>query len=260
VWLIPTPAVMARPPLGVPVGALAPGRGSGRGMGAAGPRVGGAWAWPVRLWLALWLLLWGPAPVSQAWDSAQARQAAQRLGPAAVASLNQLQAMMAEARPHDEAHRLVVVNRWFNNQIMFRPDTEIWGQDDFWASPLQTLSVGRGDCEDFVIAKYATLLALGLPVDKLRLVYVRARLPDQTQPLAHMVLAYYATPGAEPLILDNLRPEVLPAGQRPDLAPVFSFNSAGLWQGVAGASAGDPMARLSRWRDVWQRTRQEGFP
>lgn len=218
--------------------------------------------------LLVWLhrLLWcgllglaAAAPV-QAWDSGQMRLAAQRLGPAAVAAVPPLQALLHELRGEGDSHRLVVVNRWFNQRIQFRPDQEIWGQDDYWASPLQTLAAGRGDCEDFVIAKYATLLAVGVASDRLRLVYVRARLPDLAQPLPHMVLAYYPAPGAEPLILDNLRPDVVPASQRPDLAPVFSFNSAGLWQGAAGASAGDPMARLSRWRDVWQRTLQEGFP
>lgn len=200
------------------------------------------------------------APAARAWDAGLMRQAAQRLGAGAVTSLAPLQALMAESRSADELGRLVLVNRFFNSTVQFRPDTEIWGQEDYWASPLQTLAMGRGDCEDFVIAKYAVLLSVDVPMERLRLVYVRARLPDQAAPVPHMVLAYYPAPGAEPLILDNLRPEVLPAGQRPDLSPVFSFNSAGLWQGVAGASAGDPMARLSRWRDVWQRTRQEGFP
>jgi predicted transglutaminase-like cysteine proteinase len=213
----------------------------------------------LRAWLLAALALAWP-PTTQAGDPSLMRQAAHRLGQGAVAALPSLQAMLAEARAQDELHRLVTVNRFFNSQVAFRPDIEIWGQDDYWASPLQTLALGRGDCEDFVIAKYASLLAADVAMDRLRLVYVRARMPDQGAPVPHMVLAYYASPGAEPMILDNLRPEVMPASQRPDLAPVFSFNSAGLWQGVAGASAGDPMARLSRWRDVWQRTRQEGFP
>jgi len=74
-----------------------------------------------------------------------------------------------------------------------------------------------------------------------------------------MVLAYYAQPGGEPLILDNLIGEVRPASRRPDLTPVFSFNSEGLWQGTAGAAAGDPTVRLSRWREVLAKARAEGF-
>lgn len=210
--------------------------------------------------VAVLALAWVLQDAGASWDAAAMRAAAQKLGPAAVAVLPTLQAALQEAQGHDELHKLVSVNRFVNNHVNFRTDLEVWGQEDYWASPLQTLALARGDCEDFVIAKYAMLLALQVPQDRLRLVYVRARLPDQTAPVPHMVLAYYPSPGAEPLILDNLRVDVTLASQRPDLAPVFSFNSAGLWQGVAGASAGDPMARLSRWRDVWQRTRQEGFP
>jgi hypothetical protein len=74
-----------------------------------------------------------------------------------------------------------------------------------------------------------------------------------------MVLAYYAQPDAEPLILDNLQPELKPASARPDLAPVFSFNSEGLWQGVGATSAGSAVARLSIWREALAKIRAEGF-
>jgi hypothetical protein len=74
-----------------------------------------------------------------------------------------------------------------------------------------------------------------------------------------MVLAYHAQPGAEPLILDNLITEVRPASRRPDLSPVFSFNGEGLWQGTGSQNSGDPVARLSRWRDVLAKARAEGF-
>ncbi|MGS0756971.1 transglutaminase-like cysteine peptidase, partial [Roseateles sp. GG27B] len=134
---------------------------------------------------------------------------------------------------------------------------EVWGQVDYWASPLESLDKGRGDCEDYAIAKYFSLLSAGVPVAKLRLVYVRALLGGRS--VAHMVLAYYAQPGAEPLILDNLLPDVRPASQRPDLQPVFSFNSEGLWQGVGSITAGDPVARLSQWRELLTKVQAEGF-
>ncbi|PAS95748.1 MAG: hypothetical protein BSR46_16480 [Candidatus Dactylopiibacterium carminicum] len=60
-----------------------------------------------------------------------------------------------------------------------------------------------------------------------------------------MVLGYYEQPGSDPLVLDNLRSDILPASQRPDLTPVFSFNAEGVW--TAGSSgAGAPVERLSR--------------
>jgi hypothetical protein len=73
------------------------------------------------------------------------------------------------------------------------------------------------------------------------------------------VLAYYASPGAEPQILDNLVEDIRPASRRPDLSPVFSFNTEGLWQGVGGQTAGDPTSRLSKWRDLLAKVSAEGF-
>jgi hypothetical protein len=67
-------------------------------------------------------------------------------------------------------------------------------------------------------------------------------------------------PNAEPLILDNLITDVRPASRRPDLAPVFSFNSEGLWQGVGSQTAGDPTARLSRWREMLVEGARRGIP
>lgn len=157
----------------------------------------------------------------------------------------------------DEPARLALVNDFFNQRIEFRDDMEVWGVIDYWASPLETLEKGRGDCEDYAIAKYFSLLSLGVEPAKLRLVYVRAMLDGKPQ--AHMVLAYYEEPQAVPLILDNLIPQIRPASARPDLSPVFSFNSEGLWNGVAGSSAGNPVQRLSQWRDALGKARAEGF-
>ena len=157
----------------------------------------------------------------------------------------------------DELQRLKDINDFFNRRLEFKEDLVVWGVPDYWASPLESLDKRACDCEDYAIGKYFSLAATGVPTAKLRMVYVRARLGGQS--LAHMVLAYYAQPGAEPLILDNLRREVLPASQRPDLTPVFSFNTEGLWQGVGPVTQGDPLARLSLWRDLVAKVKVEGF-
>jgi predicted transglutaminase-like cysteine proteinase len=213
-----------------------------------------------RLTRALRLGLLGLALlVSAPWalDVARMQRAAERLGPRAVAALPALSALLQSSAGLDDEVQLDAVNSFFNRRIVFRDDAEVWGQDDYWASPLETLDKGQGDCEDFAIAKYFSLLAQGMPVQRLRLVYVRAQIGGQS--VAHMVLAYYARPDAEPLILDNLVTSVRPASRRPDLTPVFSFNSDGLWNGVGSQSAGDPLARLSRWREVLAKARAEGF-
>jgi predicted transglutaminase-like cysteine proteinase len=207
--------------------------------------------------LALGLALALAAVTPQAADRARMRQAAERLGPRAVAALPALLSAMQQAAGQDDEGQLDTVNAFFNRRIVFAEDSRVWGRDDHWASPMELLDQGRGDCEDYAIAKYFTLVALGVPASKLRLVYVRAQIGGVSQ--AHMVLAWYAGANAEPLILDNLITSVRPASRRPDLVPVFSFNSEGLWQGVGAQSAGDPAARLSPWREVMAKARAEGF-
>jgi predicted transglutaminase-like cysteine proteinase len=202
------------------------------------------------------------AAAPRAWDAQRMEQAAQRQGSAAVAGLKALQAVLTRALDQTDDARLDAVNQFFNRRIQFRSDQAVWGQEDYWASPLELLEKGQGDCEDYVIAKYFSLLAAGLPSAQLRLVYVRAQLGGAGGVVqAHMVLAYYPTTSAqaEPLILDNLISDIRPASRRPDLSPVFSFNSDGLWQGVNGAADGDPLVRLSRWREVMNKARAEGF-
>jgi predicted transglutaminase-like cysteine proteinase len=199
-------------------------------------------------------------PGSQAFDTDLMQRAAATRGPHAVAGARALQLMLASLDGQDESARLVAINQFFNRRIQFASDMDVWGQIDYWASPLETMAQGRGDCEDYVIAKYYGLIAAGVPVSHLRLVYVRATLGGPGgEVLPHMVLAHYASPGAEPSILDNLIADIRPASRRRDLEPVFSFNGEGLWQGVGVNRAGDPAARLSRWRDVQAKARAEGF-
>ncbi|ENU5816738.1 transglutaminase-like cysteine peptidase, partial [Vibrio fluvialis] len=131
---------------------------------------------------------------------------------------------MARYRSLPEREQLTEVNRFFN-QLYFVNDDVLWGKTDYWATPLEFLGSNAGDCEDFTIAKYFSLLELGVSDKKLRLVYVKAIELNQF----HMVLAYYDTPSAQPLILDNINPQIKPASQRRDLLPIYSFNGQHLW-------------------------------
>jgi predicted transglutaminase-like cysteine proteinase len=162
-----------------------------------------------------------------------------------------------------DTERTKRVNQFFNQQMQFADDMVVWGQADYWATPMESLGRGAGDCEDFAIAKYFTLLQTGVQPEKLRLIYVRAKTggADGAPTQAHMVLAYYAQPDAEPLIMDNLIPDIRPASRRPDLVPVFSFNSAGVFAGIGGgeAAAVGGTGRLSRWEDLLRRAKAEGF-
>ncbi len=194
-------------------------------------------------------------------DTDRILKAAEKYGPTGVVNAKALQQMMLALASKDDATRIKAVNDFYNQRLAYMEDIDNWGQLDYWASPLEGLGKGAGDCEDYAIGKYFTLTTMGMPHAKLRMVYVRASIAGAPNGfVAHMVLAYYATPDAQPLVLDNLQPGIHPASERPDLTPVFSFNAEGLWQGVGSIRAsGDPMTRLSKWREVVQRAHQDGF-
>ncbi len=171
--------------------------------------------------------------------------------------------LIDDSRALGTQDKLRRINEFFNRKIQFVDDIQVWGQTDYWATPIETLAKGRGDCEDFTIAKYFTLRDAGMSNEQLRLIYVKARIggPASNVTQAHMVLAYYPEPDAEPLILDNLITDIRPASRRPDLQPIFSFNSQGIWaspnaSGVPGATG---VGRLTRWQDLLNRAKAEGF-
>lgn len=202
-------------------------------------------------------LLLGLALTAGAWDAARIRAQSASLPAAAQAKLGRLLDLVDSQRGQPAAQQLELVNRFVNQQLAWKEDSELWGVADFWASPLQLFAKQAGDCEDLAMAKYFALVGLGLPESSLRLVYVRAQWQGRAQ--AHMVLAWYPEPNAEPWILDNLDPELKRVSQRPDLQPVFSFNAQGLWQGAGETRTGNPMTRLTIWRDALSRARAEGF-
>lgn len=142
------------------------------------------------------------------------------------------------------------VNDFFN-RMKFVDDMTHWGVEDYWATPVEFLGTRGGDCEDFSIAKYFTLTAMGVEEERLNLTYVKAL----SYNVHHMVLTYYESPGAEPLVLDNIVTEIKPATQRMDLVPIYSFNGTGLWlakQRGRGLLAGSS-SRLQRWQDLVER-------
>ena len=181
-----------------------------------------------------------------------------RHGAKGAQALRQWLQMLQQQAGRPLAQQLAGVNQFWNRAVVQTEDSLLWSQPDYWATPLESLGRGAGDCEDYVIGKYFSLLRLGVAAENLRLIYVRARIGGvgSTQSVAHMVLGHYATPAAEPLVLDSLVDVILPAGQRRDLTPVFSFNAQGVY--VAGAQP-SPVDRITRWRDLLARMQQEGF-
>lgn len=172
---------------------------------------------------------------------------AQEYGQDARTRLERWEELQQLASKAPVERQLRLVNSFFN-QVQFVNDIEHWGAEDYWATPVEMLATNGADCEDFSIAKYLTLRALGVPDDQLRITYVKAIELNQ----AHMILAWYPTPGADPLILDNLINDIRPASQRNDLEPVYSFNGEGLWLqrlGDGDQRIGDA-DKLERWTDL----------
>ena len=162
----------------------------------------------------------------QQWLSSELLAGAKKeFGDGAKQRLLDWQELYFELREEDEDSKLRRVNDFFNRNVKYVSDEKHWGQKDYWATPYESLTTQGADCEDFVIAKYYTLKELGVEVEKMRITYVKALRINQ----AHMVLTYFPTPDAIPLVLDNLVGKIYSASRRTDLEPVYSFNGSGMW-------------------------------
>ena len=171
-----------------------------------------------------------------------------------VVALNELMVSLKDAT---EQEKLVKVNDFFN-RLQWKDDREVWGQKDYWATRMEFLGKGAGDCEDFVTAKYFTLKQLGVSTQKLYFTYVKAL--DYNQ--AHMVLSYYDSPKSIPLVLDNINANIKIATQRNDLAPVYSFNGDSLFlskqEGLGQAIPGGNKKQNPKWLNLVDRMKEDG--
>jgi len=185
------------------------------------------------------------------------QKAQTKYGPEAVARLIAWEELLKRDNSATDMEKLQKINSFFNKKIVFASDMDIYGINDYWATPVEFLSRGAGDCEDYAIAKYFSLKMMGVSEEKLRIAYVKALQYN----MFHMVMLYYKSPEAEPLILDNLVDAIKPASERRDLLPIFTFNAAGLWlahdrgQGkLAGKSS-----RLAAWNDLLRKMTEDGI-
>lgn len=186
------------------------------------------------------------------------RLASQRFDADAAQRLQAWRELLTQVPGLPIEQQLERVNSFFN-AIPFQEDERHWGRSDYWATPIELLSSGGGDCEDYAIAKYFTLRQLGIPSGQLRITYVRALTRNQ----AHMVLAYYDEPDAEPLVLDNIDPRVRPASEREDLQPVYGFNGDSIWLLSRLRGRGDRVGganRIGRWQQLVTRMETAAGP
>ncbi len=165
-----------------------------------------------------------------------------------------LKILIHNAKSKCDNERLELVNQFFNNRIRYSSDYETWGVGEYWASLDETLEKKAGDCEDYAIAKYFTLKAIGVDEEKLKLIQVRVL----TTKVSHMVLAYC---DSDVLILDNLIDDILPLSDRSDIVPIMGFNRFGLWifRKTKPQILTQDSKRLSRWRDLQKKAESFEF-
>ena len=108
------------------------------------------------------------------------------------------------------------------NETKYIVDSRNWGKSDYWSTPVEFFDRG-GDCEDFAIAKYVSLRALGVPEERMRIAIVHDKIKD----IPHAVLVVYTDEGA--LILDNQNKRAENANSVTRYKPIFTINRHAWW-------------------------------
>ncbi len=125
----------------------------------------------------------------------------------------------------DQETQLNKVN-FYLNRLLPQYDDVINNKLDNWATPKEFLTVGYGDCEDYVIIKYYSLIKLGFDEKKLFITIVKEKFKGGN----HMVLTYFKTKNEPPLVLDNLSFKILDLKTREDLEAQFFINTTGVYK------------------------------
>ncbi|MDZ7820235.1 MAG: transglutaminase-like cysteine peptidase [Aliarcobacter sp.] len=185
-------------------------------------------------------------------SESQVNAIANKYGSKAKTRVEEWDSMIQSSKNEPLLNKIKNVNDFFN-QLTYKTDLAHWKQKDYWATPFEFMGTGAGDCEDYAIAKYFSLIKLGIPDDKLRITYVIYRKANSRFEQSHMVLTYYHKTGAEPVILDNINKSLQLASKRSDLKPVYSFNASGLWQAKTKGETRVGSNNLKSWKDLMTR-------
>jgi len=132
---------------------------------------------------------------------------------------------MLKVKKLPKKKQLIHVNSYLN-QLFQKPDILNQGIEDYWETPKEFLCIGSGDCEDFAIIKYFSLIKLGFAENRLFLTTAYVK----NSKSYHMVLSYFEHFLEPPLILDNLSFRILNAKQRDDLIIGLFINNQGVFK------------------------------
>jgi len=184
------------------------------------------------------------------------QSAEKKFGPTAPLRLLAWTKLIADSKRKPVAEKLKLTNDFFN-RIPLKSTRGFGGKLNYWPTPAEMLARNECSYAGLAVGKYFTLLALGISIDQLQITYVNAStLPAEDQP--HMVLTYYPTPDAMPLVLDNLDDKVKPANERNDLVPIYSFNGDGLWLAKERSSGrSEASGHIDLWNEMNARMGKE---
>lgn len=149
----------------------------------------------------------------------------QKYGQIHINLINDYHQSIREYRKLPPEKQLLMVNSYLNT-LLPEHDSVRNNQEEYWSTPKEFLTMGTGDCEDYVSIKYFTLLDLGF--DEARLFF--AIVKEESSINHHMVLLYEKENEKEPLVLDNLSFRILPLSVRTDLKLVEFFNTTGRYK------------------------------
>jgi predicted transglutaminase-like cysteine proteinase len=131
-------------------------------------------------------------------------------------------ALISDLQNKPLREQIEAVNRWANDHP-YIVDQLNWGVIDFWETPYEFMAIS-GDCEDYAIAKYYTLRALGVPADQMRIMVVQ---DFNLGGIIHAILGVYVDD--ELLILDNQIKQVMPAMNIYHYRPIYGVNESWWW-------------------------------
>lgn len=137
------------------------------------------------------------------------------------ADMQKWKASLSKLKGKSFKEKIVGVNRLMNSK-RYITDKKNWNKSDYWATPVEFMTRG-GDCEDFAIAKYASLRALGVPAEQMRLAIVL----DKKLGIHHAILIVYDAGKA--YVLDNQDKAVKDLTQVRRYKPIFSINQQSWW-------------------------------
>ncbi len=136
--------------------------------------------------------------------------------------------------------KLNYVNREIN-KIKYASDRKLYKKDDYWATPYEFIGKNRGDCEDYVIAKYYILKELGVDPHRMKFLYVIYK-NRRGEKKSHMVLAYLTKIDPKSrddyLIMDSNLRIILPASKRPRIVKIVAIVN------------GDTGSKSKKWKQL----------